>query len=54
MPPKLEKLFLEKERIKSKMAENENLNHINSTLIEELEQVNDNIAQLCADKKKSG
>ena len=53
LPPKLEKLFLEKERIKSKIAENENQNYLNSSLFEELEQVNDNIAQLCADKNKN-
>ena len=51
--PQLEKLCLEKERTKSKIAENENLNYSNSSLIEELEKVNDDIAQLCADKNKT-
>ena len=53
LPPKLEKLFLEKEKIKTKIAENENLNYFNNDLIEELEHVNDSIAQLCADKNKN-
>ena len=39
-------------RIKSKIAENENLNDANNSLLEELEQVNENIAKICADKNK--
>ena len=52
LPPKLEKLFLEKERIRSKIAENENFNNVDCSLLEELEQVNEDIAKICADKNK--
>ena len=52
LPPKLEKLFLEKERLKSRIAENENSNIANDQLKDELEKVNENIALICADKNK--
>ena len=52
--PKLEKLFLEKEHIKSKIAENENgnFNVAKVKLDKELEHVNEEIAQICAEKNK--
>ena len=52
--PKLQKLFLEKERIKTKIAENENgnFNLDKVKLDKELEKVNIEISQICADKNK--
>ena len=53
--PKLEKLFQEKERLKSKLAEieNENYNVTKVKLHKELEEVNEDIAKICAEKNKN-
>ena len=53
--PKLEKLFQEKERLKSKLAEieNENYNVTKVKLHKELEEVNEAIAKICAEKNKN-
>ena len=55
MSPELDALFKQKETLKAKIAENENLENIVETakLYENLDNVNAKIAQLCSHKNKS-
>ena len=54
LPPSLEKLFHEKEGIKSQIAEKENLNEMDEVfkLNDDLENVTEEISQICAEKNK--